>query len=95
MKYISIQTLLDHGKELRFQSAEQMAEVYERMPSMEIVKCKDCKHKPHIEGKFKSRFDIEFPDDDCPCQCEDGWYNWIPEDDWFCANAERKDNERT
>lgn len=57
----------------------------------EIIRCKDCKHKPHIEGEFESGFDIEFPDGNCPCQCEDGWYNWIPEDDWFCANAERKE----
>ena len=42
MKYISIQDLLDHGKELRFQSAEQMAKVYEELPSIEIVRCKNC-----------------------------------------------------
>ena len=59
----------------------------------EIIRCEDCKHKPHIEGKFESGFDIEFPDDNCPCQCEDGWYNWIPKDDWYCANAERRTDE--
>lgn len=62
------------------------------LPSAEpVIRCKDCKHKPHIEGEFESGFDIEFPDNNCPCQCEDGWYNWIPKDDWYCANAERKD----
>lgn len=43
MKYISIQDLIDHGKELRFQSAEQMAKVYEQLPSTEIIRCKDCR----------------------------------------------------
>ena len=44
MKYISIQDLIDHGKELRFQSAEQMAKVYDELPGIEIIHCKDCKH---------------------------------------------------
>ena len=44
MKYISIQDLLDYGKELRFQSAEQMAKVYDELPSITIIHCKDCKH---------------------------------------------------
>ena len=22
---------------------------------------------------------------------KEGWYSWYPEDDWFCANGERKD----
>lgn len=36
MKYIAIQTLKDYGKELRFLSEKQMAEVYDRMPGIEI-----------------------------------------------------------
>ena len=44
MKYISLQDLLDYGKELRFQSEEQMAKVYDRMPGIEIVRCKYCIH---------------------------------------------------
>ena len=44
MKYISLQDLIDYGKELRFQSADQMKVVYDRMPGIEIVRCKDCKH---------------------------------------------------
>lgn len=43
MKYIALQDLLDHGKELRFQSADQMAKVYEQLPSTEITRCKDCR----------------------------------------------------
>ena len=42
MKYISVQDLLDHGKELRFQSAEQMAKVYDELPGITIIHCKDC-----------------------------------------------------
>ena len=56
---------------------------------VEVVRCKDCKHRP----KKPYRFDIEFPEGSkCPCQCsDDQYYSWYPEDDWYCANGERMD----
>lgn len=51
-----------------------------------VVRCRDCKHRP----TGTNRDDLEFPDDKCPCQCEDYWYSWKPSDDWFCGNGERK-----
>ena len=57
----------------------------------ELIRCKDCKHRPTVNEEYENGFDIEFPNFmKCPCQCEDGWYNWMPKDDWYCANAERK-----
>lgn len=56
----------------------------------EIVRCKYCKHRPTGTG---ANHDLEFPDDECPCQCEDYWYSWIPKDDWFCASGKRKEGE--
>ena len=58
----------------------------------ELVRCKDCKHRPKKPdwANYESGFDIEFPDGKCPCQCSgDEWYSWYPEDDWFCAEGER------
>lgn len=55
---------------------------------VEIVRCKDCKHRPTGE----ERDDLEFPDDKCPCKCEDYWYSWKPSDNWFCGNGERIDD---
>ena len=55
----------------------------------ELVRCKDCKHKP----TGTNRDDLEFPDDKCPCQCEDYWYSWKPADDWYCGNGEQKDEK--
>ena len=55
---------------------------------VEVVRCRDCKHRPtRREG-----FAITFPDYRCPCQCEDCWYNWYPDDNWFCANGERRED---
>lgn len=57
--------------------------------AVEVVRCKDCIHKPTGSGV---NHDIEFPEQDyrCPCRCEDYWYSWMPDDDWFCANGERR-----
>ena len=53
----------------------------------EVIRCKDCIHKPTGSG---ANHEIEFPDTVCPCQCDDYWYSWKPDEDWFCANAERE-----
>lgn len=60
-----------------------------------VVRCKYCKHRPK---DYRTDFEqigllIEFPDDKCPCQCEDFWYNWYPDDNWFCGNGERREND--
>ena len=66
--------------------------IIQEMPTVdavEVVRCRDCKHRP----TGTNRDDLEFPDDKCPCQCEDFWYSWKPSDDWFCGNGERKDGD--
>lgn len=55
--------------------------------AIQVVRCKDCKHRP----TGTNRDDLEFPDDICPCKCEDYWYSWKPADDWFCGNGEQYD----
>lgn len=59
-----------------------------------VVRCKNCKHRPisTIEGEDYG-FSLEPPDDDWRCPClngDDGWYSWMPEDDFYCANGERR-----
>lgn len=59
----------------------------------ELIRCKDCKHRPKvIEGCVEiDGFSLEFPDFECPCRCEDSYYSWMPKDDWYCGNGERKE----
>lgn len=62
--------------------------------AVQVIRCKDCKHRPkRLEDGEGEGFNLEFPDDNfkCPCQCDDGWYNWMPADNWFCGNGERKE----
>lgn len=58
---------------------------------VEVVRCKDCIHRPsriYGAGDECGGLNLEFPDDWCPMQCEDGWYNRMPRDDYFCAYGE-------
>lgn len=70
---------------------EQIIDEEPSVDAVPVVRCKDCKHRPKRleEGEDKG-FNLDFPDYECPCQCEDGWYNWMPDDNWFCGNGERK-----
>ena len=55
-----------------------------------VVRCKDCKYMPTGDG---ANHDLEFPEDfKCPCQCEDFWYSWKPDDNWFCGNGKRRED---
>ena len=63
--------------------------------AQEVVRCRECKHRPKEPNfeTYESGFDIEFPEGSkCPCKCSgDEYYSWYPEDNWFCADGERKD----
>ena len=73
--------------------------------AVEVVRCKDCKYKPHLRDAvneddaerlkhgYYDGFDLRFPTEGkCPCQIlDDEFYSWIPKDDWFCAGGERRD----
>lgn len=54
----------------------------------EIIRCKDCKHRPE-----KDSF-IALTEDTMKCPCDGGDYihSWIPEDNFYCANAERRED---
>ena len=55
-----------------------------------VVPCKNCKHRPHDKRGHGVSEDLVFPDDVCPLQCDDPWYSKYPEDDFFCAKGESK-----
>ena len=58
----------------------------------ELIRCKDCKNRP-IAGRTEDH-NVQFENEysRCPCNCvDDGWYSWIPDDDFFCGYAERKE----
>ena len=67
---------------------------------VEVVRCKDCKHRPvMVWSKAYDDFDVLAPEVDgkedwiCPCLVEDDpYYSWSPNDNWFCGNGERRED---
>lgn len=55
--------------------------VLEELPTTNIVHCKDCKHNP--------KYTKDFAFGRCVCCCEDDWYGYEPEDNFFCGHGER------
>ena len=67
-------------------------------PLIEIIPCKECKHRPIKDDPDGADygFNIVAPtdgDDLCPCLVEDGWYSWMPEDNFYCGRGERRTDD--
>lgn len=59
--------------------------------AVHVVRCKDCKHRPKENRSLDGIIWVEFPEEEiCPFNCEDPFYNQMPEDDFFCARGERR-----
>ena len=78
------------------QNDAQSARIINEIPAADVqavVYCKDCIHRPYSTEPGKtSGFAVEAPDRECKCPCfnpDDGYYSWIPADDFFCADGER------
>jgi hypothetical protein len=102
-RVVDIMTRLEKVKELLKEQDKSRLEIAHEMVTgsilmcqgKEIVRCKDCKHRPKLLvtdiEDMESGFDLQFPDYKCHCRNDgDGWYSWYPPDDWFCADGERK-----
>ena len=95
LNYVRVRIYHDDGTIGGYNAVVPSSEI-KNSPTVEaipVIRCKDCKHRPIVIDAEGNGFDYDFPDERCPCQCEDGWYNWMPRDEWYCANGERKDNE--
>ena len=74
---------------------ESYREYIESIPSadvVEVVRCKDCKHRPIDTQEEGNGFDYDFPEEyGCPGYCDDGYYSQRFKDDFYCACGERAD----
>ena len=61
----------------------------------ELVCCKECKHRPVKEDANGENYGFNLiepndGDERCPCLVSDGWYSWMPKDDFYCGSGERE-----
>lgn len=67
-------------------------DMYDNAPDVvEVVRCKDCRHRPFID-EDGCVWAPSWDDETCPCLCEDCYYNWMPDEDFFCGKGERRND---
>ena len=98
MKLIDMEKALSElclsHKDIIYIDKNETAERIRKIPSIDIVRCKECKYRPIKEDADEEDygFNVIAPNEDerCPCLVEDGWYSWIPKDDFYCGYGERE-----
>lgn len=97
MRLIDIDALnLDYEVDMAddWKTAHEIANHIRYAPTIDavpVVMCRECIHRPVGDPGEHDVHPSKENDYKCPCLCEDdNWYSWIPADDWFCANGERR-----
>ena len=77
---------------IMIQIRKALKDFIDEAPSIDIVFCKECKHRPVKEDADGADFgfNIIAPEGSnrCPCLVDDGWYSWMPKDNFFCGYGE-------
>ena len=95
-RYIDAEWLIKESMPLIFSVQKWVNEVQiMTAPSIDIVRCKECKHRPIKEDADGENYGFNLiepteGDERCPCLISDGWYSWMPEDDFYCGYGERE-----
>ena len=79
---------------IMIQIRKALKDFIDEAPSINIVFCKECKHRPVKEDAdgVDWGFNIIASEGSnrCPCLVDDGWYSWMPKDNFFCGYGERE-----
>ena len=81
------------GESLRTGSAVMVKGEKMRLINADSVKrgIAELKHRPY-KDKEGDVWAPSWDDMICPYLCEDSFYNWMPEDDFFCKRGERRED---
>lgn len=74
------------GLWIRYKIFEEAIRDAPTVDAVPVIRCRECKHRPYRDGD--GMIDGDYV---CPYLCDDPWYTTMPEDDWFCHRAERKE----
>ena len=85
---------IDKGRIHKYKAKGGTVRVYDLI-EIDLVRCGECKHRPIKDDPDRANygFNIIEPtdgDDICPCLVDDGWYSWMPEDNFYCGRGERR-----
>ena len=90
--------MFENCRNCKLLDEEQVREIINSAPTIDIVRCKECKHRPIKEDADGANYGFNLiepieGDDRCPCLVNDGWYSWMPKDDFYCGYGERRTDE--
>ena len=78
---------------ITIQAMDALFDILNSSDAVEVVRCKDCKHRPIDTQEEGNGFDYEFPEEyGCPGYCDDGYYSQRFKDDFYCAWGERAES---
>lgn len=92
-RYVDIEWLLGVAK--LSNGTVDIDDIY-NAPSIDLVRCAECRHKPIKEDADGEDYGFNLikpnnGDRRCPCLVDDGWYSWMPKDNFFCGYGERRE----
>lgn len=57
---------------------------------VEVVRCKDCIHRPIAFINSEESHNMFFPDNRCPYSSINPCNSWYMHSEWFCGNGEKE-----
>lgn len=83
-KYLSIVTY-EGGKKENKAVIAIGCEIFNELPTIDIVHCKECKHWKDSDGVYRRGYNAESK---CKVNCEE-----VMRGTWFCADGERNEDD--
>ena len=94
-RWICIDDICIPSDENDWEELVAFADAIAEQEPINIVRCKECKHRPIKEDPNGENYGFNLiepngGDERCPCLVSDGWYSWMPNDNFYCGFGERE-----
>ena len=94
-KWICVDDICIPSDENDWEELVAFADAIAEQEPINIVRCKECKHRPIKEDPNGENYGFNLiepngGDKRCPCLVSDGWYSWMPNDNFYCGFGERE-----
>lgn len=97
-RWICIDNICIPSDENDWHELVAFADAVAEQEPIDLVTCAECKHRPVKEDADGENYGFNLiepteGDGRCPCLVSDGWYSWMPKDDFYCGYGERKEKQ--
>ena len=94
-RWICVDDICIPSDENDWEELVAFADMVAEQEPIEIIRCGECKHRPIKEDADGEDYGFNLiepteSDERCPCLVADGWYSWMPKDNFYCGFGERE-----